>query len=464
MDSPFFLIGVVILVLALGFLIFFMFRQYQKVGPNEILIISGGRKNVVTSPDGIQNEIGFKYRIGGGALVNPFTQRVEKLPIEVIPVGAKIPEVLSKNGIPITAEFTAQVKIDTNDYSLYLAITNFLSRGTEGILEVSTTVLESMVREVIGTFTVEEIFTKRNEFSKKVNEALRVDFSKMGLVLMSFGLKEISDSQGYIEALSKPHITAAKYQAEVDRAEKDKEITIKSAQAKKEGEIAKLAAEAEVAKASWNNEAKKAESQVDVNQKKARADMAYELERFKIQQNLKKEEYGVKKIEMEEATKLEEMGIRKKQKELEANILKPAEARKFQVKTEADAERYRIETESKGKLEVRKQEDAADADRIKMIGNAEAESMTKKSKAYESYNQAAMYEMIMEKMPEIARAVSEPLSKLDKIVMIQNDGKLGTSKLTGQITDIIAQLPEVVEALTGADIKKILKNKTSDKG
>ncbi|MGD9898141.1 MAG: SPFH domain-containing protein, partial [Calditrichaceae bacterium] len=180
MDSVFFLIGVVILVLILGF---FMFRQYQKVGPNEILIISGGRKNFVTSPDGIQHEIGFKYRIGGGALVNPFTQRVERLPIEVIPVGAKIPEVLSRNGIPITAEFTAQVKIDTGDYSLYLAITNFLSRGTEGILEVSTTVLDSMVREVIGTFTVEDIFTKRNEFSNRVNEALRTDFSKMGLVL-----------------------------------------------------------------------------------------------------------------------------------------------------------------------------------------------------------------------------------------------------------------------------------------
>jgi flotillin len=126
---------------------------------------------------------------------------------------------------------------------------------------------------------------------------------------------------------------------------------------------------------------------------------------------------------------------------------------------EAEAESYRILTESKGKLEVRKAEDQAEAERIRMIGQAEADTIANRAKSYEKYNQAAMYEMILEKLPELAKNVAEPLSRVEKIVMIESDGKLGTSKLTGQVTEILAQLPEVVQSLTGVDLKKFLKDK-----
>ncbi len=456
------LVIIVVAIILLGALAFFIYKQYRKVGPNEVMIISGGRKNVITLPDGAKKEIGFRYRIGGGTFVNPFTESVERFPIEVIPIHAKISEVLTNNGIPITVEFNSQVKIDTDDYALYLAITNFLSKGTEGILEVAETVLESKVRELIGTLSVEDILTGRNQFTQNISDESRKDFEKLGLVMMSFGLRDITDTQGYIEALSKPHVTRAKYEAEVDQAEKDRDITIKSAQAKKEGEVAQLAAEAEVAKARWDNEAKKAASQVQVNEKKAQADMAYEMERYKIEQNLKREEYAVKRVEMEESITLEELSISRKQKELDANVIKPAEARRLQVQAEADAESYRMATESKGKIEARKSENETEAERIRLLGKAEAHALQEKAKAYESYNHAAIYQMIMDKMPELARAVSEPLSKLDKIVMIEQDGKLGTNKITGQITQILSQLPEVIESLTGADIKQYMKKKFSD--
>jgi len=269
----------------------------------------------------------------------------------------------------------------------------------------------------------------------------------------------VNDTQGYIEALSKPQVAAAKYEAVMDQSEKDKEIAIRLAQVKKEGEIARLQADAEVAAKSWENEIKKAELQVNVNQKRAHADMAYELARFKIQQDLTKEQYAVKKVEMQETTRLEEMNIEKKQKELDANVIKPSEARKKQVMAEADAESYRILTESKGKMEAKKAEDAAEAERIRLIGQAEAESLASRAKAYEKYNQAALYERTLDKLPELAKNIAEPLSKLDKIVMIESDGKLGTSKITGQVTEILAQLPEVVQALTGVDLKKFMKDK-----
>jgi flotillin len=439
-------------------------RQYRKASPNEILIVSGGKKNYVTLADGAQKGIGFRYIIGGGSFVNPLTERMEKMPIEVIQIQGKISDVLTNNGIPINADYTAQVKIDTTaDYALYLAITNFLSRGGEGIKESSQNILEGKVREVIGAHSVEDLISRRNQFAGEIGKIADESFSNLGLIMMSFSLRDIMDSQGYIDTLSRPHIIRARFEAEVEQAEKDRDITIKSAQARKEGEVARLQAEAEIAGASWRNEAKKAESQVDVNRKKAQADMAYEMERYKLQQLLKREEYAVKKVELEEATVLEEMNISKKQKELEANIVKPAEARKFQIQSEAEAESYRLITESKGKVEAQKAQDAAEADRLRLIGEAEAKAIAEKAKAYELYNQAAMYHMIMEKMPEIASAISQPLSKIEKIVMIEQDGKLGASKLTGQVAEIMSQLPEVIESLTGADIKKFLRKKLGAK-
>ena len=449
--------GIVLVVLAL--LIVLLRLQYMRVGPNEILIVSGGRKNIITLPDGSTKEIGFRYKIGGGAFVNPLTKRAEKMLIEVIPVQFKSPVWRTQNGIPIIAEYAAQVSIDISDYALYLAITHFLSSGREGIQAVASTILEGRVREVIGTMTVEQILSERKEFTEKVFQGVQADLSKLGLTMQSFALEDVNDTQGYIEALSKPQVAAAKYEAVMDQSEKDKEIAIRLAQVKKEGEIARLQADAEVAAKSWENEIKKAELQVNVNQKRAHADMAYELARFKIQQDLTKEQYAVKKVEMQETTRLEEMNIEKKQKELDANVIKPSEARKKQVMAEADAESYRILTESKGKMEAKKAEDAADAERIRLIGQAEAESLASRAKAYEKYNQAALYERTLDKLPELAKNIAEPLSKLDKIVMIESDGKLGTSKITGQVTEILAQLPEVVQALTGVDLKKFMKDK-----
>lgn len=454
---------IVAVVLLTVLIIWFFARQYRKVGPNEILIISGGRKGKITMPDGSVQEIGFRFRIGGGTFVNPFFERVERMPIEVIPIHGKISEVMTNNNIPVNVEYAAQVRIDSSEYALYLAITNFLSKGTEGIREVSQTILEGKVRELIGQFSVEDLLTKRSEFVAKVSGDTQADFNQLGLVLMSFGLNDVMDTQGYLEALSRPHITRAKYEAEVDQAEKNRDITIRSAQARKEGEIARLQAEAEIAKINWRNEELKSESQVEVNKKKAHADMAYELERYRIQQEVKQEEFKLKRLEMSESIALEEQNIEKKQKELEANVIKPAEARKLQVQTEAEAESFRIRTEAEAKVEAKLAEDRADAEKLRLLGQVEAESLKAKARAFETYNQAAIYQMILDKMPELASAVSEPLSKLDKIVMIEHDGKLGASKITGQIADILAQLPEAVEALTGADLKKFLKEKLEGK-
>jgi flotillin len=299
--------GIILVVLALISLL--LAKQYRKVGPNEVLIISGGRKRTVIDPDGTKRKIGYRYRLGGGTFVIPFLETVDVLPMEVITLSIKTPEVLTHGGVPLMAEATAQVKIDSADPSIRLAAEQFLGLGKEGIRDVSMTILEGKMREVIGAMTVEEIFTGRHEFSARVTEATQSDIARLGLAMISFALKDISDAQGYLDALGKPQIAAAKRDAAIAEAETEKEAMIKSSEARKEGEVARLAAEALIAKAQWENEAKKAESQVDVNSKKAKADYAYELERFRLGQEIKKEEAKVKQVEKQEAIKIEELEI-----------------------------------------------------------------------------------------------------------------------------------------------------------
>jgi len=452
--------GAIILSIAL-FLIVFA-KQYRKVGPNEVLIIAGGRKKTITGPDGIKVKVGYRYRLGGGTFVVPFVETVYRLPMDVITLNIKTPEVLTHSGVPIMAEATAQVKVDSSDSAIRLAAEQFLGLGKEGIRDVSMNVLEGHMREVIGAMTVEQIYRGRQEFSARVNEAVRPDLSRMGLVMLSFALKDISDAQGYLESLSKPQIVAAKRDALIAQAETEKESIIKSSQARKEGEVARLAAEALIAKAQWENEAKKSESQVAVNQKKAQADFSYELERYRLSQQIKKEEAKMKAIEKEEAIKIEELEISRREKELEASVVKPADARKYQIKSEAEAEEYRIQAEAKGKAEALRMEGEVEAELIKKKGLAEAESMLKKAQSWEKYNQAAVLEMYLSKLPELVKAVSEPLSKVDKIVVIGGGEKsLGTAKITAQVAEVLAQMPDVVKSLTGVDLKKYLQDKFS---
>jgi flotillin len=451
------IIGAVLVFLVIVGLI--MAAQYRKVGPNEALIIAGGRKRTITLPDGSKIKVGYRYKLGGGTFVWPFIEKVYVLPLEVISIFIKTPEVLTHGGIPILAEASAQVKVDSTEEAIRLAAEQFLGTGKEGIRDVATNVLEGKVREVIGTMTVEEIYRGRQEFSRRVVEAAREDLARMGLVILSFSLKDISDTQGYIDALSKPVIAAAKRDAAIAQAETEKEAIIKSSQARKEAEVARLQAEAQIAKAQWENEAKKAESQVFVNQKKAQADFSYELERNKLAQEIKKEEARVKQIEKEHAIQIEELEIKRKEKELEANVLKPADARKYQIKAEAEAEEIRLMAEGKGKAEAMRLEAEAKAEEIRLRGLAEAEAMMKKAQAWERYNEAALLETFIKVLPELAKAIAEPLSKVDKIVIIGGEKGLGTSQITGQITQIMAQMPEVLKTLTGADLSKFLRDK-----
>lgn len=448
-------IGAIVLALVLFFIA--LSRQYRKVGPNEVLIVSGGRRRTITLPDGSKKKVGYRMNIGGGAFVMPFLERADVLPLEVFTLNMEIGDALTAKGIEIKAVGQAQVKVRSDEQSVMMAAEQFLSKGLNGMKEISQQILEGNMRGVLGAMSVEEIYQNRDDFAVKVLELAENSFKSMGLQLLSFSLKEISDKQGYLTALGIPHIARVKTEAEVAQAEADKEAVIKSAQARKEGDIAKFKAETEVAKASRDYEIERADYQASINQRRATSDAAYDLERLKMNQQLKKEEYEIRLIEKDQAIKLEDKEILRKEKELESTVKKTADAMKYQTEIEAEAESIKLGTKAKGKGLAIKHEGVAEAEVIQAKGDAEAKAMEKKAEAWSKYNQAAVYQMFIDVLPELAKNVSEPLSKVDKIVMVGN-GSDGASKLTGQVASVMAQLPDVVKNLSGFDLKKLLQN------
>jgi flotillin len=443
--------------------------QYKKVGPNEVLIISGGKRQTVTEPDGTVRTIGYRAHIGGGTFLIPFVEKAQVLPLEMITCNIQTPEVYTAKGVPIMVEATGQIRIATDDYSLRMSAEQFLSKGGEGIKSVAREMIDGCVRSTIGTMNVEQIYQDQKGFTEIVTKTLGPEFKNMGLNLVSFSLTSIKDTQGFLEALGRPRIAQVKRDAEIAEAEADKEAVMKAAGAKKEKEIARLQGETEISLAHRDYEANKAEHEVTINESRAKADMAYELQRHRLNQNVKKEEYKVKIVEKEQAVLMGEREIERMEKELDANVRKPAEAKKFEAQQQAEADAYRLQKEAEARAEAARIEGRVESELIKQQGAAQAEAMLKKAESWKKYTQAAMFEMLMEKMPALAEAIAQPLSKVDKITVINSggdDSKLGVSKITGEVANVLAQMPEVIESLSGVDVKKLMANfpKGKDEG
>ncbi|MBU0755445.1 MAG: flotillin [Planctomycetes bacterium] len=445
------LIGIVAGILALC---------YKKVGPNEVLIISGGKRQTVTDPDGQVRTIGYRLHIGGGTFLTPLVERAQVISIEMLTVNIQTPEVYTAKGVPLMVEATAQLKIATDDFSLRMAAEQFLGKGGDGIKKIANEIIDGCIRSSLGTMDVEEIYQNQKGFAQQVIETVSPDFKNMGLILLSFALTGIKDTQGYLEAMGRPKIAQVKRDAIIAEAEADKEAAMKEAGAKKEKEIARLKGETEIAEAHRDFETQKATFEVVINQNRAKADMAYELQRHQLNQEVKKEEYKVKIVEKQQAILLGEHEAARMDKELEANVKKPAEAQKYEAKLKAEADAYRMQKEAEARAEAAKIEGAVEAEHVRLMGEAEAEAMLKKAESWERYTQAAMFEMFMEKLPSLAEAIAQPLSKVDKITVVNSggdDSSLGVSKVTGEVAKILAQMPEVIESLSGVDVKALLR-------
>jgi flotillin len=463
--------------------------RYTKVGPNEVLIVSG-RRHTVVGGDGRTSKVGFRITRGGGTFVMPVVERVDILSLELMTIDVKTPEVYTVQGVPIMVDGVAQVKVRGDDVSIRTAAEQFLSKSQSDIMNVALQTLEGHLRAILGTMTVEEVFKNRETFAGRVQEVAATDMANMGLAIVSFTIRDIRDKQGYLDALGKPRTAQVKRDAVIGQAEADRDATIKSAQAEQVGKTAKFTADTGIASASRDYQMNLAEYQASVNQKKAESDLAYDLQRYKTAQLVKKEEVQVAVVEKEALIGVQEQEIKRRQKELEATIQKPAEAEREKVRTLADAEKYRLETEAAGRAASIRQQGLAEADIVKAKGFAEAESskakglaeaavilaqgeamaeaMRKKAEAWQQYGEAAIVQTIAELLPQLAKNVAEPLSRIEKMIVINSGnggpGQGGASKITKDVADIVSQLPPIVEGLTGVDLVKMIQKLAGQKG
>ena len=472
-------VGVVAILFIIFLFIGIWASRYTKVGPNQVLVVSGGR-HVVVDADGTQREVGFRIVKGGGTFVMPVKEKVDILSLEILTIDVQTPEVYTSKGVPVRVDGVAQIKIKGDDVSIRTASEQFLSKTTDEIKSVAMQTLEGHLRAILGTMTVEEIYQNRDAFASKVQEVAAGDMANMGLGIVSFTIRDIRDSQGYLDALGKPRIAQVKRDAVIAQAEADRDAMIRSAQATQAGQEAKFAADTKIAEAQRDYSSNVAQYQAAVNQKKAEADLAYDLQKFKTGQLVKAEEVQVSIVEKQKQIELQQQEILRRQRELEATVQKPADAERYRVETLANARKFQLETEAAGSASATKATGFANADVAKATGVAEAEAnkarglaeasvieaqgkatasaMQAKAESFKQYNEAAVIEMIVRVLPEVAGKISEPLAKTEKMVIINsgNGPGGGASKLTGDVTQIIAQLPPVLESLTGVKFEKLL--------
>jgi len=432
---------------------------WKKVPQDKAMVVTGLKKRVIS---------------GGGGLVVPILERTDRVSLENKKIEVRIAGALTEQGVGINADGVAVIKVKSDRESILAAMEQFNTgneaRTIEVIAGITKDVLEGKLREIISKMTVEEIYKDREKFASEVQGVAAMDLAEMGLEIKAFTIRDISDDNGYLQALGRKRISEVKRDAMIAESEAGKETKIRTSEANRQGESARLVAETQIAEAAKEKELKVQAYRKEQEIVKAAADLAYEIESNKVKKEVTETQMQVEITKMHKEIELAEQEALRKERELEATVVKQANAEKYRIEKDAEAKRYlevqnatarseAISLEGKARADAKRLEGMAEVDIIRERGVAEAEAMMKKAEAFKQYNDAAVTQMIIERLPDMARAVAEPLGKTEKIVIIDQggsgrpgEGGGGASKVSGYVTDIITTLPQTVEALTGINI------------
>ena len=484
MIGIFIAIGVVVFLLLAIVAVYI--AKYKTAGPDEALIVTGsylGNKNVHTDDSG--NKI--KIIRGGGAFIFPVFQQSEPLSLLSSKLEVTTPEVYTEQGVPVMADGTAIIKIGSSIGEIATAAEQFLGKEKSEREAEAREVLEGHLRSILGSMTVEEIYKNRDKFSQEVQRVASQDLAKMGLVIVSFTIKDVRDKNGYLESLGKPRIAQVKRDADIATAEAEKETRIRRAQADQEAQKAELERATEIAESEKENQLKVAEFRREQDIAKARADQAYDLEQARAKQEVKEQEMQIQIIERQKQIELEEREILRRERQYDSEVKKKADAERYAIEQQAaadkmkqiahaEAEKYRIEAQAQAeaekirldglaKAEAEKAQGTTEAEIIRLRGLAEAEAKQKIAEAFEQYGQAAILDMIIRMMPEYAKQIAAPLSNIDKITVVDTGGGSGggANKVTSYATDLMATLQESLKESSGIDVKQLIEGYVSGK-
>jgi len=474
-------IGVVAIVVVVFILIQTLGRMLRKVGPNQALIVYGAG--------------GTKVITGGSHFVLPLYQRAQEFSLELMSFDvAPAQDLYTSQGVAVNVEAVTQIKVRSDEESVKTAAEQFLSKQQderEGLIRL---VMEGHLRGIVGQLTVEELVKDPENVGSKMLKTVTPDMEKMGLEVISFTIKDVRDKNEYITNMGRPQIAQIRKQADIAAALAQRDTQIQQANASREAAVAKSAADQERVKAEAESLGLQAESQrnlalkkaafdAEVKKQQATADKTYDIQANLMQQQVVTESVKVTEVEKNAQIKVQQAEIQRRELELQATIQKAAEAERRRVETVAEAERQRLILEAQGQADAAKERgfgDAgaskarglaeaevirakglAEAEVIRAKGEAEADAMKVKAAAFHEYNQAAVLDKLLTGMPEIVRAIAEPLSKVDKVTIVStgssngNNG-LGASRLTGDIVNIAAQIPALFELLSGTRIGDLM--------
>jgi flotillin len=445
-------------VLVLIFLLGMIAKMYRKAGPNEALIVYGFR--------------GPRVITGHGTVIFPMVENCRELSLELMSFDvAPQQDLYTNQGVAVTVEAVAQIKVRSDQPSILTAAEQFLSKNPqqrEGLIRL---VMEGHLRGIIGQLTVEQIVKEPEMVGERMRTTCAGDMSKMGLEVVSFTIKEVRDKNDYISNMGRPDIARIKRDADIAMATAERDTAIQRAVASREAAVATALADQERVIAQTASQARQAEAQRDMDIKKsqyaeqsrrqqATADKAYEIQTNIMQQQVIAEQVKIEQTEKEAQVKVQEAEILRREKELIATVLKPAEVERQRIETLASAEKARLTTEAEGRGSSIRAQGEAEASIIFQKGEAEAKAMNLKADAYQGWNQAAVVDKLLTNMADVVRAMCEPLSHVDKITVVStgDDSSAGVHKVTGDMTKIAAQVPAIFEALSGMDIKSLMSN------
>ena len=428
-------------------LIFIILIGYVKAPPDTAYMISGFRKP--------------RILIGKAGIRIPFLERLDKLSLKMFSVDVKTTDyVPNAEYINVKVDATVKIRIGQSEEMMALASKFFLNEGEQMIIRRVQDTLEGNMREIVGQMRLEEMVTDRKAFGERVQENAIPDLKKMGLEMISFNVQSFSDQNNVIEDLGIDNISQIKKGAAVAKAQADRDIAIAQAQAAKEANDAKVQSEMEIAEKQTSLAIRQAELKQQSDVKKAEADAAYSIQEQEQRKTIEVASANANIARAERIAELKAKEVEVTKQTLDAEIRAKADAERYAAEQEAEAELFRRTKEAEAKMIERQREaegiravGEAEAEAIRLKALAEAEGIDKKAEAMKKYGEAAVIEMIMEALPEIAKNVAEPLSKVDKITMY---GEGNSAKLLSDIVNGTTQVTEGISAGMGIDIKSLI--------
>ena len=456
-------LGAVVAIIAVIALLGIIASGYVKAPPDTAFIISGLRKKII---------------IGKSSIKIPFLERLDKLSLKLIPIDVKTEAAVpTADYINIQVDAAVNVKVSSEPEKLKQAAENFLNQNTQYIAQVAREVLEGNMREIVGRMRLEEMVSDRQKFADLVKENAEPDLAAMGLDVVSFNVQNFTDSNGVIDDLGIDNISQIKKKAAIAKAEADRQSN-----------DARINSEREIAIKNNELDMQKAELQKNADSKRAEADAAYEIQKEEQRKTIEVTAANANIAKEERLVLLKQREAETMEKSLDAQVKKKAEAEKFERQQKAEAELFERQKEAEAKkFETEKAAEAqrakaeadlfskeqeakgirmvgeAEAEAIRAKGVAEAEAMEKRAQAYQKYNNAAMAEMLIKVLPDIAGKIAEPLTQIDKITIIGgSDGSNGVDQVAGNVPAVMTKLFETMKETVGIDLAEVVKAGTYD--